>query len=97
MTGRALSVAGGTGLPVDARVLEVLADARLTVTVVEAGRAEGVARATDGEPYQVRVFAGGRWACSCPAASWARRGAAPCKHATALRMVTGLPESPHGD
>ena len=76
--------------PADLSVLDALARTRLTRlgAVIEAkttGR--------DSSTYRVRLD-GSSWACSCPAAVYGGRSAAPCKHARALRIVrSALPET----
>lgn len=75
--------------PADLALLDCLARTRLTRlgAVIEAE-----VRGRDGSLYRTRLN-GARWACSCPAAIYGGRSAAPCKHATALRLVrAALPE-----
>lgn len=76
--------------PADLSLLDSLARTHLTRMgeVVEADVA-----ARDGNAYRVRLD-GSAWACSCPAATYGGRGAEPCKHARALRIIRAtLPPS----
>lgn len=82
--------------PQPAAVLDALG--RLQLTSIAAASLEATVTASNGERYRVRIAAGGRWACSCPAAVYGGRAAPPCKHALALRLLArALPEALRGD
>lgn len=69
--------------PTDLALLDALDRTRLTRlgAVIEAE-----IQARNGSTYRTRLD-GSSWACSCPAAIYGGRSAAPCKHATALRIL----------
>lgn len=72
-----------TYTPADLCLLDALDRLRLT----RLGSAiEAEIRARDGSTYRTRLD-GTAWACSCPAAIYGGRSAAPCKHARALLLI----------
>ncbi len=84
-----------------ARALECLRTGRVSVLVAEAtwdGQSWAPssrirAHVTSGVPGRtprVVLFVGGTWCCSCADA----RDGGPCKHKTAVGMVTGWPFNP---
>lgn len=78
-------------------VLAVLGRLRITAITASYVEAKVSSVRPGGAAYRVRCGLGTRWACSCPAATYGRRGD-PCKHALALRAVAGaLPDVLKGD
>ncbi len=84
--------------PAAEAVLDALT--RLRITTISATFLEGTVTParSGGSTYRVRISRGGRWTCSCPAATYSGRRAEPCKHATALRtLAAALPGPLRGD
>lgn len=87
-----------TASPAAGAVLDALG--RLQITTISSAYLEAVAKAarSTGATYRVLIGTGGRWACSCPAATYGGRRSAPCKHTAALRALAGaLPSALKGD